>query len=198
MSWETAEEQQKQILLFGKYAYNTVSVADETLQPFINLSKQLNVPHSGAKYACKPFGKSEVSIIERLTCYLMRKGRNNGKKQLAMRHIRNAFNLMELMTGENPIQIFVDAIVNCGPREESARVGRGGAAKRTSVDVSPIRRVNVALYYLTTGIRKKSFKGTKTLAEIMADEFINAAKNSPNSFSIKKREETEKVAKSNR
>jgi small subunit ribosomal protein S5e len=67
-----------------------------------------------------------------------------------------------------------------------------------SVDVSPFRRVNQALYLLTTGAREASFRNVKTIAECLADELINAAKGSSNSYAIKKKDEIERVAKANR
>lgn len=186
------------IKLFDTYSYENVKVADVTLQPFINISRQVLTPHTSATNACKFRGQMNVSIVERFACCFMRKGRNNGKKLLALRAVNNAFFLIEKMSGKNPIQVLVDAIINSGPREESGRVGRGGAMKRTSVDVSSHRRVNIALYFLTKGIREKAYKNQKTLAEIIADELLLAESNSPNSYGVKKRDEVEKIAKSNR
>ena len=48
------------------------------------------------------------------------------------------------------------------------------------MDISPLRRVNQALYLLTTGSREASFRNIKTIAECLADELINAAKGSSN------------------
>lgn len=45
----------------------------------------------------------------------------------------------------------VDAIVNCGPREDSTRIGSAGTVRRQAVDVSPLRRVNQAIALLTIG-----------------------------------------------
>ena len=56
------------------------------------------------------------------------------------------------MTDQNPIQIAVDAIVNCGPREDSTRIGSAGTVRRQAVDVSPLRRVNQAISLLTVGV----------------------------------------------
>merc|ERR1712093_610856 len=50
---------------------------------------------------------------------------------------------------QNPIQVAVDAIVNCGPREDSTRIGSAGTVRRQAVDVSPLRRVNQAIALLT-------------------------------------------------
>ncbi|KAJ2467169.1 ribosomal protein S5, partial [Coemansia sp. RSA 2337] len=67
-----------------------------------------------------------------------------------------------------------------------------------AVDVSPLRRVNQAIALLTIGTRQAAFRNVKTIAECLADELINAGKGSPNSYAIKKKDELERVAKSNR
>lgn len=102
------------------------------------------------------------------------------------------------MTDQNPIQIAVDAIVNCGPREDSTRIGSAGTVRRQAVDVSPLRRVNQAIALLTIGCREAAFRNVKSIAECLAEELINAAKGSSNSYAIKKKDELERVAKSNR
>ena len=45
----------------------------------------------------------------------------------------------------------MDAIANSGPREDSTRIGRAGTVRRQAVDVSPLRRVNQAIWLLCTG-----------------------------------------------
>ncbi|PVD22176.1 hypothetical protein C0Q70_17981 [Pomacea canaliculata] len=98
----------------------------------------------------------------------------------------------------NPLQVVVNAIINSGPREDSTRIGRAGTVRRQAVDVSPLRRVNQAIWLLCTGAREAAFRNIKTIAECLADELINAAKGSSNSHAIKKKDELERVAKSNR
>merc|ERR1711933_30683 len=127
-------------------------------------------------------GKAGCPIVERLVCLMMRYGRNNGKKLMAVRIIKHAFEIIHLLTDQNPVQVYVDAVINCGPREDSTRVGGGGAVRRQACDVSPLRRVNQSIYLITTGAR----------------EVMNAAKGSSNSYAIKKKDEIERVAKSNR
>ena len=106
----------------------------------------------------------------------MMKGRNNGKKLLAVRIVGHAFEIIHLLTDQNPIQVrfdleqifvrallktfnfdfvqvLVDAIVNTGPREDSTRIGSQGTVRRQAVDVSPLRRVNKSISLLTTGVR---------------------------------------------
>lgn len=67
-----------------------------------------------------------------------------------------------------------------------------------AVDVSPLRRVNQSISLLTIGAREASFRNIKSIAECLAEELINAAKGSSNSYAIKKKDELERVAKSNR
>ena len=125
----------------------------------------------------------------------MMTGRNNGKKLMAARIVQHAFEIVHLLTDANPLQILVDAIINCGPREDSTRIGSQGTVRRQAVDVSPLRRVNQAISLLTTGTRESAFRNVKTVAECLADELINAAKGSANSYAIKKKDELERVAK---
>lgn len=74
------------------------------------------------------------------------------------------------------LQILVLAIMNSGPREDSTRIGRAGTVRRQAVDVSPLRRVNQAMWLLCTGAREAAFRNIKTIAECLADELINASK----------------------
>ena len=107
---------------------------------------------------------------------MMMHGRNNGKKLMTVRIVKHAFEIIHLLTGENPVQILVDAIINSGPREDSTRIGRAGTVRRQAVDVAPLRRVNQAIWLLCTGAREAAFRNIKTIAECLADELINASK----------------------
>ncbi|KAK9942279.1 hypothetical protein M0R45_007954 [Rubus argutus] len=57
-----------------------------------------------------------------------------------------------------------------------------------TVDLSPLRRVNHAIYLLTTGAHQSAFWNIKIISECLADELMNAAKGSSNSSAIKKDE----------
>ena len=103
-------------------------------------------------------------------------GRNTGKKALAVRIVKHTLEIIHLMTGRNPIELLVEAIMNGGAREDSTRIGTAGVVRKQAVDVSPIRRVNQALFFLATGAREASFRSMKTIAECLADELMNAAK----------------------
>jgi len=187
------------IRVFGKWSGAEVQISDMSLEDYILGAKQPKfLPHSAGRYQVKRFRKASCPIVERLVCSLMFHGRNNGKKLMAVRIVRHTFEIIHLLTGENPLQVLVNAIINSGPREDSTRIGRAGTVRRQAVDVSPLRRVNQALYLICTGARDSAFKSVKTIAECLADELINAAKGSSTSFAIKRKDELERVAKSNR
>merc|ERR1712219_27436 len=171
-----------------------------SLQDYIAVKEKFAkfLPHSAGRYAAKRFRKAQCPIVERMVNSLMMHGRNNGKKMLSVRIIKHAFEIIHVMTGENPVQILVSAIMNGGPREDSTRIGRAGSVRRQACDVSPMRRVNQAIWLLTTGARNAAFRNLKTISECLADELMNAARGSSNSFAIKKKDELERVAKSNR
>jgi len=139
-----------------------------------------------------------MPIVERLVDSLMMNGRNSGKKLMAVRIVAHAFEIIHLIADTNPLQVLVDAIVNTGPREDSTRIGSQGTVRRQAVDVSPLRRVNQSIALLTIGTRESAFRNVKSIAECLADELMNAAKGSSNSYAIKKKDELERVAKSNR
>ncbi|UYV72192.1 RPS5 [Cordylochernes scorpioides] len=189
-----------EVKLFNRWNTSDVQVSDFSLTDYIAVKEKhaKYVPHSAGRYAAKRFRKSQCPIVERLVNSMMMHGRNNGKKLMAVRIVEHAFEIIYLLTGENPLQVLVNAIINGGPREDSTRIGRAGTVRRQAVDVSPLRRVNQALWLLTTGAREASFRNIKTISECLADELINAAKGSSNSYAIKKKDELERVAKSNR
>ena len=190
--------------LFGKWSFVDLQVTDISLDDYIavpgesKLRYAVYVPHTAGQYQKKRFRKAQCPIVERLTCALMMHGRNNGKKLVATRIVKHAFEVIHLLTGENPIQVLVTAIENSGPREDATRIGSAGVVRRQAVDVSPLRRVNQAIYLITTGAREAAFRNIKSVAECLADELINASKGSSNSYAIKKKDEIERVAKANR
>ena len=189
-----------EVKLFGKWTYDDVEVSDISLEDYIAAKGKYAVylPHTAGRFAKKRFRKAVCPIVERMVCALMRKGRNNGKKLQACRIIQQTLEIIHLLTDTNPIQVLVQAVINSGPREDSTRVGSAGVVRRQAVDMSPFRRVNVALYLLCTGAREAAFRNIKTIAECLADEIMNAAKGSSNSYAIKKKDEIERVAKANR
>jgi len=189
-----------EVKVFGKWTTEDVNVSDVSLVDFIGVKGKFAVylPHTGGRYQTKSFRKTQCPILERLVNALMFHGRNNGKKLQAIKIVKHALEIIHLVTGENPLKIVADAVMKSGPREDSTRIGSAGVVRRQAVDVSPLRRVNQAIYLLTTGARNTAFRNLKSIAECLADELINAANDNQNSFAIKKKDEIERVAKANR
>lgn len=63
------------------------------------------LPHSAGRFSVKRFRKAQCPIVERLTNSLMMRGRNNGKKLMSVRIVKHAFEIIHLLTGENPLQV---------------------------------------------------------------------------------------------
>jgi len=192
----------KETKLFGRWSFDDSSITpkDLSLVDYISCksSDAVYLPHTQGRYQMRRFRKALCPIVERLVCSLMMHGRNSGKKMKAVRIVKQAFEIMHLLTGENPIKVLADAVQNGGPREDSTRIGSAGVVRRQAVDVSPIRRVNQAIYLICIGARNSAFRNIKSVSECLADEIMNCAKESSNSYAIKKKDEIERVAKANR
>jgi len=185
------------IKLFGKWSYKGVIVRDPSLKKYISL-KPVFLPHTGGRHEKRRFGKAEVPIVERLINRLMRKAKNTGKKHLAYNIVKNAFDLIYVKLHENPLQVFVRALENAAPREETTRIMYGGIVYHVAVDVSPMRRVDLAIRHITEGAFHCAFRSVKPIEECLADEIIAAANNDPKSYAIQRKEEIERIALSSR
>ncbi len=192
-----AEVAPTEIKLFGKWDYVNVQVRDPSLKRYICL-RPYYAPHTGGRHEHRRFGKAEVPVAERLMNKLMRPGRNTGKKHLAYNIAKLAFDIIYERTGENPIQVLVRAIENSAPREETTRIMYGGIIYHVAVDVSPLRRIDIALRFLTEGARLAAFKSTKHISECLAEEIILAANNDPKSYAVSRKDEIERIALSSR
>lgn len=185
------------VLVFGKWSVYDVVVRDPGLRRYICLKPML-LPHTEGKYQNRKFGKAQIPLIERFMNQLMKPGRNAGKKQKAYKILKVAFDIIYAATGKNPIQVLVDAIVNVAPREEITRVIYGGIAYPVSVDVSPMRRLDLAIRWLVEGARACSFNNPRPIEECLANEIMAAARGDQSSYALRRRDEMERIAASAR
>jgi small subunit ribosomal protein S7 len=197
--------------VFGKWDTKEVRITDPSLANYISL-ETLTIPHTFGRGTRKRLKKASVSIIERLINKCMRSGQGKrklsgkyirhrqgcGKKFQTIQMIEDAFTQIEKETKQNPIQVLIDAITNSGPREDVTRIKKGALSFATSVDVAPIRRIDDSLKNLALAAFAQSYKTKTTASQALTKEIILAAKNDPNSFSIKRRDEVERIAKSSR
>lgn len=188
---------QDQKLLFNRWDMSEVEIKDPSLARYVNLHAMI-VPHSCGKLAGQQFNKSNMLIVERLINKMMQTEHNTGKKELAIRIVRDAFEIVNKKTKKNPVQVLVDAVENTGPREETVRLKYGGINVPKSVDTAPQRRVDTALRFITDGVRQASHKKKKTVSEALAEELIAAANGDTRSYAVSKKEERERIAKAAR
>ncbi|MCL5672916.1 MAG: 30S ribosomal protein S7 [Nitrososphaerota archaeon] len=193
------------LLLWERWDLTGVKVEDPGLQTVINV-RPILIPHSGGRHEHKKFGKTRVNIVERLVNEMMHfgkkyaknTGRMGGKKQKAMNVVKTSFAIIELRTGQNPVQQLVKAIENSSPNEDTTRLSYGGVVYHQSVDIAPVRRVDLALRFISEGVRESAFNSVKSVEEVLADEIIQAASGDSNSYAVKKKNEQERVAMASR
>lgn len=170
---------------------------DPGLKSYISLSP-VYVPHSMGRHEHGRFRKAEVNIVERLVNNLMRPGKSAGKKSRTINLVRNAFEIISLRTGKNPIEILVKTVENSAPCEDTTRISYGGVVYHMAVDVSPQRRVDLALRFISEGARKITFGNPRSYEECLAEELILATNNDMKSEAIKRKNEMERVARASR
>lgn len=193
------------LLLFRKWDLSGIEIKDPGLKNVISLKSSI-VPMTFGRSSLKRFNKTEVNIVERLANKLMHfgkkyaknTGRMGGKKIRAINTVKAAFEIIHLKTGKNPIEILVRAIENSSPNEDTTRIVYGGTAYHVSVDVSPLRRVDLALRFIADGVKESSFSNPKAMEEYLAEHLIAAASNDPGAPSVKKKNELERVAQASR
>ncbi|KAG4027581.1 hypothetical protein MFRU_028g00040 [Monilinia fructicola] len=94
------------IKLFNKWSYEDVEIRGHLFDAITSKSEHQSISLTPpGRYAQKRFRKANCPIIERLTNSLMMNGRNNGKKLMAVRIVAHAFEIIHIMTDQNPIQI---------------------------------------------------------------------------------------------
>jgi len=191
------EVDEEEIKLFGKWSFKEVEVRDPGLKRYICL-KPLVLPHSMGRHEHKRFGKAEVNIVERLVNNLMRPGKNAGKKAKAINIVKHAFEIIHLRTGRNPIEVLVRAVENSAPCEDTTRIAYGGIVYHVSVDISPQRRVDLALRHICEGARLAAMHNPRSIEECLAEELILAANNDMKSYAVSKRHELERIAMASR
>lgn len=186
-----------EVRLFGKWSFKGITVTDVGLQRYVAL-KPVVIPHSMGRHEHKRFRKANVNIVERLANNLMRPGRNAGKKAKVMSIVKQAFELMYLRTGRNPVEVLVKAVENSAPCEDTTRISYGGIVYHMSVDVAPQRRVDLAMRHISEGARQASVNNPRSMVECLAEELILAGNNDTKSYAVSKRHETERVAQASR
>lgn len=193
------------LLLFGKWDLSDVKVEDLGLKRVLSL-KPTMAPASMGRHEHRKFAKADLNVVERLINGLMHFGRKHakntgrmgGKKHHSANIVKTTLEIISLRTGENPVQLLVKAIEEASPNEDTTRIAYGGVVYHVSVDISPLRRIDLAIRFICEGARESSFSSMKTIEETLADEIILAANDDTSAYTIKKKNEQERISMSSR
>jgi len=116
-----------------------------------------------------------------------------GKKSVATSIIYDAFDIIGERAHRNPLEVFQQAVENATPMLEVRPRRVGGATYQIPQEVRPERRTSLAIRWL---IRAAQARTGKRMAESLADELMDAARNT--GATVKKKEDTHKMAEANR
>ena len=117
----------------------------------------------------------------------------DGKKGVAQKVVYGAFDIIKEKTDKDPMEVYTQALENIMPSLEVKARRVGGATYQVPIEVRPERRQTLGLRWLVGYSRKRS---EKTMKERLANEIMDAVNNS--GASVKKREDTHKMAESNK
>jgi small subunit ribosomal protein S7 len=117
----------------------------------------------------------------------------DGKRGVASNIIYSAFEQIKETTGNDPLEVFETAMNNIMPVLEVKARRVGGSNYQVPVEVRPERRTTLGLRWLVNYAR---LRGEHTMQERLAKEIMDAANNT--GASVKKREDTHKLAEANR
>ncbi len=196
--------------LFDRWEVDDVEIHDPSLKNYISI-EPVFVPHSHGRHSFRQFEKSKINIVERLLNKIMRSGSQKklkgnmirsrggtGKKTKAYKAIRHVLEKINEKTKQNPIQILINAIEAAAPAEETTRVNLGGISYHQAVDVSPQRRIDIALKNIALGAMANTFRKKTSFADCLFNEIMSTHNKDMKSYAIQKKEETERMARSAR
>ena len=133
--------------------------------------------------------KYKSTIIPKLINSIM----NDGKKTIAEKIIYDAIDKIKSKSKEEPINIFNEAINNLRPTVEVRSRRVGGATYQVPVEVKTKRSHALALRWLVEASRKRK---DKQMSDKIFNEIYDAYQNKGSA--IKKKEDTHKMAESNK
>lgn len=193
--------------IYDLWETKDIKVEDPGLRRYVSLKEKLVIRSHGREK--EKFGRSRMHIVERFINLLQIPG-HRGRKHKMMtpwatgkwsrntKTMLNVLKLIEQKTKENPVHILIKAIENAAPRDEITTIEYGGARYPQAVDISPIRRISVAMRNLRNAAYDKSFGKKTHIVDALAAELISASQNSNESKAIQKKNETEKMADASR
>lgn len=116
-----------------------------------------------------------------------------GKWSVAAGLVYDAFDMIKERMGQDPLEVFEQAVRNTSPVLEVKPRRVGGATYQVPVEVTSERRTSLAQRWLLEAARSRYGKST---AEKLAAEIMDAANSQGNA--VRRKEEVHRMAEANR
>ncbi|MCK9229934.1 MAG: 30S ribosomal protein S7 [Syntrophales bacterium] len=142
-----------------------------------------------AKRKVMPDQKYNNVLIARFINNLLKRG----KKSVAESILYDSLDLVEERMKESPLSVFERALENVKPVLEVKSKRVGGATYQVPTEVRPDRRIALAIRWIIGNAKSRP---GRSMEEKLAAEFMDAASN--RGASVKKREDTHKMAEANK
>ena len=136
---------------------------------------------------------SDIKYNSVLVSHFINKLMQKGKKSTAQSIFYDALDLIEERTKRPGLEVFEQAVRNATPILEVKPRRVGGATYQGPVEVRVERRLSLAIRGLVASTRNRS---GRSMAEKLASELMDAASNT--GTTVKKREDTHRMAEANR
>lgn len=117
----------------------------------------------------------------------------DGKRSKASKILYSAFDIIKEETGNNPLDVYEQALENVMPVLEVKARRVGGSNYQVPMEVRPERRTALGLRWIVNYSR---LRGEKTMIERLANELMEAANNT--GAAVRRREDVHKMAEANR
>ena len=198
---------ENQFKLFDLYDVSEIKFEDPGMKRYFNLDPKLHVKSFGK--IREKFGKGKVNLLEvfanligvpghRGKKHKIQTSWKTGKYSQNMKIVLDCLKIVGDKTKENPVQVLVTAIENAAPRDGITVIEYGGARYPQAVDISPLRRITMTLRFMVQGSYDKSFNKKTKITQALATEIIKAYNKENDSYTMQKKNDSEKQANSAR
>ncbi len=133
--------------------------------------------------------KYNSELVAKFVAVIMR----DGKKSIAESLLYKSFDIIKTKSSENPLLLFEKALDNVKPLVEVKSRRVGGSTYQVPTEIRPSRRMALGIRWVIGFARKRSENG---FSAKLAAELLDAA--SGRGASVKKREDTHKMAEANK
>jgi small subunit ribosomal protein S7 len=120
----------------------------------------------------------------------------DGKKSIASKQIYQAIDIIAAQSGKNGLEFLIEAVENVKPTIEVRTRRVGGASYQVPTPIRPERRDSLAIRWILNAAKARSNNPTRTLADKLAAEIMEAHENT--GAAIKKKLDTHKMAEANK